>query len=368
MTIHKDNNTGKWYFSLRYQDENLMTKQTTRRGFERKKDAVEAQRAFLEETKRARKENMNFEEIARHFMSYSVNRKKEQSVFVQNNLIKTVILPYFKGMNIHTIGAKDIDDFYRSIYDRYSNDSLKNVRRYLKAIYRFAISFYDVQRDVVALVDLPRKEEQPTLKYWTMEEFLIFEKVLRTPKQRAMFNILFWSGIRKGEMLALKIEDVNFHKNTITVNKNWNGKNITTTKNESSNRTVSVPSHVLKIIQELIAHKRVKYKNVRQTDFLFNRTNTNIPLSPSSVNKLLNRGISKTELSPIRVHYFRHSHASMLINEGVSLYVVSRHLGHSDVNTTANIYGHLYPNTEHELGTLLESKYLEKSSDANEDA
>ena len=62
-------------------------------------------------------------------------------------------------------------------------------------------------------------------------------------------------------------------------------------------------------------------------------------------------------LPHIRVHYFRHSHASLLINAGVSLYVVSRHLGHSDIQTTANIYGHLYPNTESEIADVLNKEY-----------
>lgn len=71
----------------------------------------------------------------------------------------------------------------------------------------------------------------------------------------------------------------------------------------------------------------------------------------------LKKGIKKTGLPEIRVHYFRHSHASLLINKGVSLYIVSKHLGHEDIQTTANIYGHLYPNSEKEVTELLETTY-----------
>ena len=72
---------------------------------------------------------------------------------------------------------------------------------------------------------------------------------------------------------------------------------------------------------------------------------------------LLKRATLRAGLPEIRVHYLRHSHASLLINAGVSLYVVSRHLGHSDIQTTANTYGHLYPNTENEIAEILNNQY-----------
>jgi len=80
----------------------------------------------------------------------------------------------------------------------------------------------------------------------------------------------------------------------------------------------------------------------------------------TTVNMLLKRGTQRAGLPKILVAH-RHSHASLLINAGVSLYVVSRHLGHCDIQTTVNTYGHLYPNTENEIAGILNERYKESN-------
>lgn len=361
MSVHKDKNTEKWFYQLRYKDVDGKTKQTRRRGFEKKKDAQKAERQFLDKLKALKNGesdyNLTFEEIARAYMTYSVGRKKERTIEIQNNLIETVLIPYFKKMNIHKISPRDIDDFYRSIIDRYTNSSMKNIRRNLSAIMNFAVNFYKLEKNIVNIVELPRKHEKVKLKYWTLEQFKAFENELRTPSQIALFNILFWSGMRKGEVLALRICDVGLDTGMIDVNKSWNGKKVTSVKNTSSERRISVPNHVIDVVRDLIKFKKEKYKYVKKTDYLFSGRFNTEPISPTNVNMLLKRGTQRAGLPEIRVHYLRHSHASLLINAGVSLYVVSRHLGHSDIQTTANTYGHLYPNTENEIAGLLNEQY-----------
>jgi site-specific recombinase XerD len=80
-------------------------------------------------------------------------------------------------------------------------------------------------------------------------------------------------------------------------------------------------------------------------------------MAPANVNKQLKRYATLSKLPEIRVHDLRHSHASLLINNGVSLYVVSKHLAHEDIQTTASIYGHLYPNSEQEVSELLHKTF-----------
>lgn len=358
MSVYKDERYNTWYFIVRYKDKQAnKTKQYKRRGFEKKKDAQTAEKKFLEHLNTPSNRNLTFEEVSRDYMTYSIGRKKERTIEIQNNLIKTVLIPYFKQMNIHKIKPRDIDDFYRSILDRYTNSSMKNIRRNLSAIMNFAVNFYNLEKNIVNIVELPRKHEKVKLKYWTLEQFKIFEKELRTPSQRALFNILFWSGMRKGEVLALRICDVHLDNGMIDVNKSWNGKKVTSVKNTASERRISVPTHVIDVVKDLIKHKKEKIKYVKKTDYLFGGRYNNEPVSPTNVNMLLKRATLRAGLPEIRVHYLRHSHASLLINAGVSLYVVSRHLGHSDIQTTANTYGHLYPNTENEIAEILNNQY-----------
>lgn len=363
MTVYKDEKYNTWYFSVRYKDSNGRMKQTKRRGFQRKRDAVKAQTQFLDDINKKKNETRTFNEIVNDFKNYSIGRKKDRTIINQNNLIDTVLSPYFGNMKIDEISPSDVDTFYRSIINNYSNASMKTIRRSLSSIMNFAVNFYDLRKNVVNIVELPKKEETNKIKYWTLEQFNEFRRHVKSPVQIAMFEILFWSGIRKGELLALRFNDIDFDNNLITISRSWNGTDITSVKTTPSDRTISVPNHVIDSIRELIEFKKHKYKFVKKTDYLFTGRSIETPFAPANVNSLLKRIIAKTDLPEIRVHYFRHSHASMLINSGVSLYVVSRHLGHSDIQTTANIYGHLYPNTESEIGELLNNIY--KNSEQN---
>ena len=357
MTVYKDEQGKNWYFVVRHKDDNGNWKQAKRRGFKKRKDAQIAEREFVDSLNVDNDLSMTFEQLVVKFYEYSVDRKKARTIANEKHLINTVILPYFANKNIHEITPKQIDEFYRSIVVKYANATMKNIRRHLSAVFNYGIKFHKLTRNVVLVVDLPKKEEEKKLKYWTLEQFIKFESYLKKTQHIALFNVLFWSGMRKGEALGLRIGDINTHNNHINVIRSWNGENITTVKNTSSERSIGVPQHVIDILQEQINELNNKYSDLKDDDFLFPGRYISTPMSPAGVNRTLKRVSDLANLPNIRVHYFRHSHASMLINEGVSLYIVSRHLGHSDIQTTANIYGHLYPNTENEIIDILDSKF-----------
>lgn len=202
-----------------------------------------------------------------------------------------------------------------------------------------------------------QKKEERHLKYWTVEQFNTFVSYVDNFSYKTMFSVLFWTGLRKGEMLALRVCDIDFDNKEINVENSWNGTEVTSVKTTASERRIGIPEHVCKDIQILIDYQNTCYGTFRQTDYLFSGRNPTVPMAASNVNLQLKKIIKKSELPPIRVHYFRHSHASLLINNSVSLYVVSRHLGHKSIQTTANIYGYLYPSSEAIITNALDNIY-----------
>ncbi|WP_181897962.1 site-specific integrase, partial [Staphylococcus felis] len=142
------------------------------------------------------------------------------------------------------------------------------------------------------------------------------------------------------------------HDHTISINKNWNGEKITTTKNKNSVRVISVPNIVIEHVKELIEYQRNKYKEYTD-DFLFTYKNKRTHLQTNTPNNIMKKYLSELELPEIRVHDLRHSNASLLINSGLPLYSISKHLGHNNIQTTANVYGHLYPSSEKEIANTL---------------
>lgn len=356
MSVHKDERTNTWYFTTRYKDETGKIVQKKKRGYRLQKHARAAEHEFKESMDKT-SDKFGFNFIVDNYLSYGKGRKKDMTIYNQTNLINKVIRPYFTGMFINEIKPKDIDNFYKQIFPTYSNASMKNIRRALSAIFNYAVNFYDLPKNIVNIVELPKKVEEKQLKYWTVEQFNLFLSNIDNIVYKTMFEVLFWSGMRKGELLAIRPCDLDTLNRTVTINYSWNGKQVTSVKNTASERVINLPEHVFDDISELVSYQKELFPYLKRTDYLFTVKNPARPMSPANVNKQLKDYTALTDLPIIRVHHLRHSHASVLINNNIPLYTVSRHLGHSDIQTTANIYGHLYPNTEQELADVLDTVY-----------
>lgn len=356
MAVYKDEQRGTWYLQTSYKDLNGKRVQLKRRGFQRKKDALNAENKLIEEYKNPHID-LTFEKLAQLYMDYSIGHKKQRSITNQNSLINTVLIPRFKNYKVKDIKPVDIDKFYRELLPKYSNAIMKNIKTRLSAILNYSISFYNLPKNPANIVSLPKKQEERHLKYWTVEQFNIFISYVDDILYKTIFSILFWTGLRKGEMLALRVCDIDFDNKSLNVKNSWNGTEVTSVKTTASERRIGIPDHLCNTLSELLDYHKYRYGTVKQTDYLFSGRNPNIPMATANVNKQLKENTSKTDLPQIRVHYFRHSHASLLINNGVSLYVVSKHLGHKSIQTTANIYGHLYPSSEAVITNALDNIY-----------
>lgn len=356
MPVYKDEQRGTWYVQAEFKGLNGKRVRLKRRGFKREKDALNAEKELIEEYKKPYID-LTFEKLAKLYMDYSIGHKKQRSIKNQNSLINTVLIPYFKNHKVKDIKPVDIDTFYRKILPKYSNATMKNIRTRLSAILNYGVSFYDLPKNPASIVSLPKKQEERHLKYWTVEQFNTFISYVDDILYKSMFSVLFWIGLRKGEMLALRVCDIDIDNKLLNVENSWNGTDITSVKTTASERRIGIPEHLCEDIQTLIDHHKYCHGVVKQTDFLFSVRNPTVPMAPGNVNLQLKKITKKSELPRIRVHYFRHSHASLLINKGVSLYVVSKHLGHESIQTTANIYGHLYPSSEAVITNTLDSIY-----------
>ena len=172
-------------------------------------------------------------------------------------------------------------------------------------------------------------------------------------KYRAFFNLLIYSGFRRGEILGLEWKDIDFENNIISVRRTscyTAGKGIytDTTKTKKSQRTLKFPQEIMDILQDFKTEQdkealRLGDKWV-ETDRLFVRWNGE-PMNNQTPYKWLDNFCEEHDLPFYGIHSFRHLFASMLVNEGVDIVSVSGALGHSTVSTTSNIYCHLLENS-----------------------
>lgn len=175
------------------------------------------------------------------------------------------------------------------------------------------------------------------MKFWTKEQFEAFLACVERPSARAGFSLLFWTGIRIGELLALTLNDFDFEKKTLSVSKSFQSikgrEVITEPKTQKSKRVIPLPDKLCAVVQEYTT----RLYDYSPDERLF-------PFTKSFFHKEMEKACAASGVEKIRLHDLRHSHASLLIEMGAPILLVSERLGHEDVETTLRTYGHLYPN------------------------
>lgn len=187
------------------------------------------------------------------------------------------------------------------------------------------------------------------MKFWTREEYRQFIATQEDrPAERMAFQVLYWCGLRIGELLALTPADIDLDGHIMSISKTLQKVDgrymVTTPKTEKSKREITLPAF---LCDELAGYMKRLY-GLKKKDRLFDFTKDKLRTD-------LIRGSKESGVPQIRLHDLRHSHASLLIELGVSPLVIAERLGHDSVQTTLNTYAHLYPNKQGEVAEKLNS-------------
>lgn len=340
MPIYKDKERNTWYVKTYYTDWQGQKKQKLKRGFARQKDAKEWERKFLEQF--AKNPDITFETLYEKYRAYITPRIRESTAATRFGMLDNHVLPYFKDRIISDITPEDIAIWQTEILNKgLSNTYIHNINLYLKAIFRYAV-------DYIGLPKNPCRESIGSLKtkkldFWTPEEYKAFSEACKNNiEYYVMFEILYYTGMRVGELLALTLNDIDFKNGQITVNKTYyriTGKDlINPPKTEGSERIIDIPAFLVEEIKDYISHL---YKPDPETRLFDKR--------PQYVRSILKDRAEKAGVKQIRVHDLRHSHASMLINLGANPVLVAERLGHENANITMKTYAHLFPSTQKDI-------------------
>lgn len=299
-----------------------------------------------------------FEEIYTNYLQFAKKQQKKQSFYTLVYNFDTRVLPYFKGIKLEEISRDTIiqwEDYILSL--NFSNNYNKGLYYLLSGFFTFCYKYYGFDKTIISDVGcFKKKYEVSKTDYYTLKEFNKFIKYVEEPVYREFFNLMFYTGLRPGEAMALKISDLK--GKYIIVNKTISPhgtREIGTPKTFSSIRNVKIDKYLVKDLNKLI-------KNYEKGDnrdlFLFGGVK---PLSPTSINRRKLTACNKANLRPISLHQFRHSHATMLLTEGIVINEVSRRLGHSKVSTTLDVYTHTSLEQEKRVYTTLCSKRFLKN-------
>lgn len=351
LAVYKDNTTNTWRSVFRYTDWQGNKRQTQKRGFPTKREAQTWEREQLLKTRANL--DMSFGSFVDIYSEDLKHRIKENTWLTKEHIIRTKILPYFKNRKICDIQPKDIIGWQNQMINhedehgkKYSPVYLKTLHNQLSAIFNHAVKYYGLHSNPAAKVGNMGKAKNKEMQFWTQDEYHKFANVMMdNPRLYYAFEMLYWCGIREGELLALTLSDFDFEKGTVSITKSYQrlkGQDvITDPKTPKSNRVISMPDFLIEEMQDYIKQLYC----IGSQDRLFE-------LTKSALVKAMERGSQQAGVKRIRIHDLRHSHISLLIEMGFSAVAIASRVGHESIEITYN-YAHLFPTTQNEMADKL---------------
>lgn len=339
-----------WYANFYYTEWTGEKRHICKRGFKTQREAKDYERSFLDQ--QVNSCDIPFSSLVENYMEDMEHRLKPTTMENKRFIIETKLLPYFgkqKICDIDTIKVRKWQNELISYRDEngkpFSQTYLKTVNNQLSAIMNYAVSHYRLQSNPCLAAGSMGRSNADEMNIWTQEEYEKFSNAISKSSMKLAFDILFYTGMRSGELLALTPADILSTKR-IDINKNYakvKGQELfLEPKTPKAKRCISIPNFLYNDIQDYIS----KLYGIEQGDRIFYFTK-------SALDKEIKRVAAAAGLPAIRVHDLRHSHASMLIEMGFTALEIADRLGHESIKTTLDTYSHLYPDKDQKLADRL---------------
>ena len=340
MPVYKDNKTNTWYVSKRYVDWDGKDKRLFKRNFATKREAKEYEASFL--ARRKGDPDIKFKDFVELYYSDRKQQVKESTFQTKHNYIEIAIRPYFDEFRLANITPRDVMKWQNEISSKttstgkpYSKATLRTIHAQLSSIFNHAVRYYGLKQNPAQIVGTIKDDEVKEPEVWTVEEYKKFSEAIM-PKTvfYLAFEVLFWCGLRIGELMALTPDDIDFDNKTLHVNKSLqriNGRDIITTpKTKRSNRYVDMPEFL-----------NDELKNYLENLYKIDHDQQVFPVTKTKMHKAMVQGCKDSGVKRIRVHDLRHSHVSMLMEQGFSPIDIANRVGHEAIQITYH-YAHSY--------------------------
>lgn len=352
MPVYKTKNPTKdgrqYFFRIKYKDIFGEIHDYSSPKFKNKKDAEseEAKYRIKVDNKEAYTSQITIDQVFNDMYQNKKNEVKVQTLIKEKNLYKH--LEKIKDKKINEINVKMYNELLiNTLSDKLSIAYKNKIIGLFRRIITYSNKIHNTSDSILKHANNLKKvnDIKKEMEFFTYDEYVAFDKVIDNFDFHCFFEVLYYLGLRQGECQALTWYDIDFEKNTLRINKTL------TTKIKGEKYTISSPKtknsvRVLPLTQKLSNDLKImynnakKYKDFNNNWFVFGNA---LPFPETTIQKRKNDYCNKTESKKrIRVHDFRHSCASLLINQGASIALVSKYLGHSNISITLNTYTHMF--------------------------
>lgn len=349
MSIYKDRKTGNWVVTLRYKDLDGIIKRRAKRGFTTKREAKDWKDDFLSSISHveAKEMEMTFEEFYKVYLSDISNLIRTNTLQTKEIIVSRHILPYFRNKVFSKITTPEIIRWQNEILGKNFKDTYsRTINNQLVAIFNHAEKYYDLGKNPMKKTTAIGNKNSNNIDFWTKDEFDQFISVVDEEVDYIHFTVLFYTGIRIGELIAIRLKNINFEKGHIEIRESAQyvgGQYVfSKTKTTKSERIVTIPAFLNDLIRNHV--EKLYFMDMEEQVFLTNKVR---------LAKQLTKYAEKAKVKKIRIHDLRHSHASLLIEQGVQPNIVQERLGHEKIETTLKTYSHMYPNKQYYLADFL---------------
>ena len=295
MPVYKDEQRGTWYCLFYYEDWQGIKKKKQKRGFKTKKEALEWESNF----KLSANANMDmtlgaFVEI---YFRDKAGELKERSIKNKKYMIDVHILPYFESKPMNSITPSDIIQWQNIMREKgFAPTYLRMIQNQITALFTHASNIYNLANNPCKKVKKMGKSDADKIDFWTKEEYDKFIETFEVgSKYYVLFEVLFWTGCREGELLALNKSDIDFQNNKLHITKTYYRTErkdiITVPKTEQSVRTIDIPEFLKQEIQEYVS----KLYGLSDNDRIFS-------IVAEAVQHMLKNHADKAGVKRIRVH------------------------------------------------------------------
>lgn len=312
---------------------------------------------------------IKFADYVKIWRKDAIKKVSPKTIETYDYVLNGRILPALSHFKLEEISHVHINDFIESL-DKLATATIQKHYNVLSSIFKLAVRNETIKKNPMEKVDKPSVTYKAGEVYNSTELKELYHLLNNedNKQQALMIKLALTTGMRKGEILALQWDNVNFSDNTIYVRQSlsytkYNGYKLKEPKTKGSNRKIAPPK---KIMEELKKHKFIKSIDRMEAKELWEEgkyffvfsSDLGKPFFPDVPNKWWNRFLKRTNFKKIRFHDLRHTAATDLINRGANIHSISKRLGHANITTTMNIYGHYLEEADQKIADMLNEDYI----------